>query len=369
MNKCRTSNSKRVTVILLLLWACVTATGSDRDILTFTNGDSLRGTLVDDNDEFYIFESDNLGTLRVERSAVSKITVRLDPKTDEATLVLAVDSPPAVDADEPAATGPTDAPVLTAVVTPVVTIYQRTVDPVLNFIERSVEIFNRFYPLSHWNNRIDVGLIFQSGDLDKVDYNFNFRTELNNPERPTSVLYTFRRDYGWQRNNDGQSTVTRDRINSTLRYRYSYAQRYFVQTFTQYDRRIVQGVRNDFQQTVGLGYRFLQTESWTGSVTPSAGVRYRQFRARESDGSFSLNLLQDLVYNVNSSLRLSEQLNLSVDPSNSNDFTANLLTSVENRLTERVWLNIRYEFLYNGSIPAGTQPTQHTVTLGMGTQF
>ncbi|MCD8481709.1 MAG: DUF481 domain-containing protein [Verrucomicrobia bacterium] len=113
--------------------------------------------------------------------------------------------------------------------------------------------------MSHWNNRLDIGLAFQSGDLDKVDYNFNFRTELRESERPASYLYTFRRDYGWQRNQAGQSTVIRDRINSTFRFRYTTAERFFFQTFTQYDRRVVQGIRHDLEQSAGLGYRYLRS--------------------------------------------------------------------------------------------------------------
>ncbi|MCD8481708.1 MAG: hypothetical protein LR015_02915 [Verrucomicrobia bacterium] len=133
----------------VLLFSIILAKGMvGSDVIEFNNGDLLHGSLVDEDDLYFYFESDNLGTLRIERAAVATLQLRLDPEGGEASIGLMIETPVVADEEivEPTQEEPQDPVILDRVATPVVTLYRHTFDPLLNSFSFLIDWFNRYYP-------------------------------------------------------------------------------------------------------------------------------------------------------------------------------------------------------------------------------
>src|SRR5690606_8279270 len=95
---------------------------------------------------------------------------------------------------------------------------------------------------------------------------------------------------------DGTTLRWQDRKRGLYRYRYALTDRSFLQAATRYHSETTQGIYHELDQTIGLGYTYLDSERWKGSATPSVGVRYRDVVDGEVGWVAIMSLFQDLEY-------------------------------------------------------------------------
>lgn len=353
------------------------------DILHLTNGDRLSGYLRQKT-ETHLYLETEFGNLRIPAdrvAAISRDRPDLPPFSD---LPPVLDSlldltrpPPAKDsAPSPAETteaAPADdedpAETLTfaeEILASPPPLYE---DPPSmwddNFFFRFLDRYN---PIAHWDSQLQLGLVLQSGAVDQSDYSARLTTQNLRLDR-REVRFEASWDYSLRRNEAGERFRWRDRRRAILRYRYNLSQRFFFESFTRYNSEFTQGIRHAVDESVGIGYTFLDTTSMRGAITPTIGVQYRDVRNQPTEWSGILSLFQDFEYRFTTRTKITESFSITYYPEENNEISLRLVTGLENQLSDRLRLHLRYEFSFDQTVANPSLRRQQLISFALGTTF
>ena len=304
------------------------------DTLEFKNGDRLTGRILKEESGKIFFHSDLLGDMEIDDSRVSLIT--------------RVEIPGVAEVEKP-----TEA--------------KKTPKKKSLLLIPIIEFLVEHRPLNKWDSDLKGGFGWQSGKRDKVDVTMRFVSiyEREKSHYKIKARYT----YGFQKENDGVKRKSSDRYEASLRYRHTRSERVFIQTRSRYLKDLIKNIDGEFEQSLGLGWKYLDKEKMQGSITPSFTGQYQKIADVGKGWDFLTTLFQDFRYKLNDKFTFSEETVLSVDPGNTHLFTIEFLAKIEARIYKSLNADFRWEIDFDNNVAPGVDKLQERILLAFGYKF
>ena len=298
----------------------------------------MSGAVIEENGDLVRFQSDLFGEISFP---VSIATIVRDAKSD------------LVDVSNADLTGPeasSKAP--------------ESADEALNagFLSR----LSRSVSMENWESNLTLGYTLQNGARNRENIAVRFETERTGSKN--GIRIDSRYDYGTQ-TNDGITKINSDRYSTAVRWRRDLATRLFFQSDTRYLKDQVKDIDDEFEQSIGLGWRALDERGLKASLTPSLTIRAQDIREIEKEISYLTTLFQDFTYKFGNRYTVYEETRYSVDPADSSAYTIDTLVKLQAELSEKINLNLRYEFDFDNQLAPGVGKAQEKVFLGLGYAF
>ena len=218
-------------------------------------------------------------------------------------------------------------------------------------INRFADLIN----LDAWTQQFEFGMNSQNGRRDKIDFNtlYSMRRKIQNNDFRILV----RRFYG-----ESNQEKTTDRTYSNFRWRYDISPGVFYQSDTEYSSDRIKEIDLNLEQTLGVGYRFLNQKALKVSTGMGMSSRYRD-RATESGETSSLvDLFQDVDYRVNNRLRLTQEFKLEVPPDKEDEYEYEFRLGMTSKLNEALHFSLRYQLEYDRSLPKDRREDQRVIS-------
>lgn len=274
------------------------------DTVTFTNGDTLRGTIVSEDDERLVFRPTALPqNLEIPRSSVEKV------ERDEL-----VTSPE--ENEEP---GPPSEPVVLSVDK------QETKKLVPELPE-------------NWKARLGLGFTDrknQSVETREISANGKLAWKGERQEAEWRAHYQYQ-------SQEGKKSA--DRYGASQRLRHRGDKSFYVQAETKAEVDHVTKKRSQLSQTAGLGYSPIKEKGLTLNVTPGIKAEVITDAEREEqDGkAYKAHIQQDLRWEMTDRVAIGQGLSYSVDPRNTENWDLDLKAFVETKVSEDVNVRLNY---------------------------
>lgn len=225
----------------------------------------------------------------------------------------------------------------------------------------------KYNPLKEWDTTLNLGFVRSRGDDNENQLNIRFRTERK--ANGLEYLADIRYEYGEDVLANNQRVPTDDLLTGELRFRYNFQPRLFLQSNARYHRNTIKDIHHEGTQTVGLGWRFLETERWKGSVTPSVGAQYKEISQQQGHWSSTAGSYQDLEVKVMDGLKLRESIYYLIAPEDMEDYVFRGYVELINQLSASVQLNLRYDYSYDNQVGVASEEVQEKISLSIGLHF
>lgn len=306
-------------------------------VLELANGDQLSGRLISQQDGIIVFHSPVLGELRLAKDQAEIVSRDPPPsETDTAATAAALTGTPP-NQRKPAP------------------------DP------------------KPWKGSIEFGFQQQSGQRDTLNLNLRALAELKHG--PNNLQMEGRVLYGEQ-----QSRANVDRSDASFRWRRNLSPDFFTQTVTSYSRDNIRGIEHNWEQNVGAGYRLYSAEDHTLNVGAGLTGQYRSNRGVEPGTYGLVEVFQDYTYRINGRFTLRQNTVAQYTPDGQGAFIIipnqprvtrdgepnykiRFNTALQGKITERISLNVRYEYEYDNAIVAINAEGDQRITSSLGYAF
>lgn len=230
-----------------------------------------------------------------------------------------------------------------------------------------------------WKGKIELGYAQQSGRTDTLSY--NARAEAEKKSRRNTLRANGRILYAKQ--NDRPSA---DRGDASVRWRYQLTNRSFAQAQTIYYTDAITQIQNNFEQNAGLGYRIVDGRRHTANVGAGITGQYRDWEAGTNGFAPYGEIFQDYLFKINDRITLNQDLvaqyspsdrafNIpskgtpaTVDPDQQN-YKLRFNSTLQGKVTERVSVNLRYEFELDNAIKVENARETQRITSSIGYAF
>lgn len=207
-----------------------------------------------------------------------------------------------------------------------------------------------------WKSQVELGYVQQSGARDKED--ISARLQIDGKEGASTYRGTARL---LQSEADGK-TVT-NRREADFRWRYDINKRLFAQALTTYESDEVRKLDLGVEQQIGGGYRVVDNPRHKVNVGLGAVIQYLE-RANTDEQTAVLGaFFQDYAYQWNSRVKLVQESSLMVSDTGTLNVKSALTsaplegsyrmrfnTGVQSKVTDRMSLNVRFEYDYDRSV-------------------
>lgn len=326
-----------LSVSLIAFVGSVCGADSDRVRVSLSNGDLVSGKLLSETEDYLEVGTTYAGVVRLEKDIVLHVeTLEALPAKKS---VEGVDSPA------------TDSTKGIAVVKPV-----KTEDPVVPKVTRNKYLRPlMFNVLEKWKKRVEFGFTTQSGRRDKSDLAFRYKMQrkvgANQYLTETKILYG--------KTNDSVST---DRTNSFFRWRHGFAPGVFFESNSSYSSDAIKEIDYIFDQRVGVGYRFIESESIKLSTGLGGTMRLREDLNRENEQEELVDLFQDSEYKLSERVKLSQDMRFAMLLDDGDQYEVEFRASLISSLTKAVNLTVRYEIEYDASLPKDRREDRRMVS-------
>lgn len=212
-----------------------------------------------------------------------------------------------------------------------------------------------------WEGRIDLGYTWQSGRTEKNDFSLHGQAQrdLDPHEFRAKAEFLFGEA-------DGEKNT--HRYGGEFRWRRSLSERFFTQAISLYESDRIRDLRHRAEQNVGLGYRFLKTERFDGSVAPGFTVQYTDQPGGGDKWDYLASLHQDLVWRFSEAYRFEQDVNFLIDPGDTDDYIVRFSAGVIGSLRQNINLSVRYHLLYENQTP-DDHKTDHRLITSIGYVF
>jgi putative salt-induced outer membrane protein YdiY len=208
-----------------------------------------------------------------------------------------------------------------------------------------------------WKRQVDVGYSQQAGSRDKQD--LSLRVQLDgkrgeNTYRATARLLQTETD---------NLTVT-DRREADFRWRYDINKRLFTQALTTYLEDGVRKIDLSVEQQLGGGYRIVDGDRHKANVGLGAVAQYLDRVNTETQTALLGSFFQDYAYEMNSRVKLTQESSFMysdtgalttrsgtlVSAPTAGSYRFKFNTGMQSKVTDRMSLNVRFEYDYDRSI-------------------
>lgn len=325
------------------------AHGNAATELRLKNGDTLRGEHVKTQDGLIHFKSPVLGTILIP---ATDATVANVPDTPIESLV---GLPPAKSAKKNAADTTTPAPTATASTTPSSPSSTSPAKTAANA------------PKPRWKGKVEFGYQQQSGRKDSINGSLRIDAE-SNVKTANLFKASGRALYGRQ-----NEQTNSERYEASFRWRHELGERMFTQTLSSYLADRVKRIDHSYEQNAGLGYRFLQHERHILNAGLGGTGQYREALGVTEDLIYLSEFFQDYSYKINGRLSFVQESGAlySTKPilhgtEPAENYRIRFNTALQGRVSERVSLNLRYEYEYDNTIANPTLRADQRITSSIG---
>lgn len=230
-----------------------------------------------------------------------------------------------------------------------------------------------------WKGKIEFGFSNQSGRTDAL--NLSVRTEAELKKDLNHYRANARFLYG-----KTSDIVSSNRRDGSFRWRHEISERIFTQSLSSYTDDRVAGIDLNLEQNGSVGYQFLRTDRHTGSLGAGLTVQYRDAVGVETAFNYLGEFFQDYTYKINGRLSFSQAINALYSPDSqarsisTGTSVSNLTQEAENykvrfnsalqgKMSERISLNLRYEYEYDNAINNPAARTDQRITSSVGYAF
>ena len=340
----------------LIFFSCIHLLQAEQ--IQFTNGDIITVDVIEITENTLIVESPLLGKLSIPKASLltPEAFKRNEPEQNEAERVQK-----ALDSTESSLTK------ITQIEEPTRKSWSGRIFNKNNLINNpllhGLRIIN---PFKNWKNKLDLGITYQSAEINQKALNVRFETK-RTFDKKQSVRLLSQYDFRTNTNADGVKSVAQDLFKSSLRYRYDIAKFFFIQNNTAYKNDSIQRIDHEISETIGVGYRWLETERAVSSITPNLGAEYRDIQNRPFEWNLLSAIQQDFEYNLSENITIEEDFTIGLTIEDNTAYFYALSAALENKLTERLSLNLRYEYAYDERLTTNQKDSQNIkITLGAG---
>ncbi len=233
--------------------------------------------------------------------------------------------------------------------------------------------------LTPWKGKVEFGFQQQTGTNETINLSLrasaDLKRERNNYRIESRILY------GQQ---DGATNA--DRADASFRWRRDISDTVFTQTITSYARDEIKGIKQNWEQNVGAGYRLYQTERHTLNVGGGLTGQYRQSLGLDPGFYGLVELFQDYSFKINGRLTLLQNAVAQYTPDGQGSFTVvnaqpvrtaagepnyklRFNTTLQGKVSEHISLNIRYEYEYDNAVFAANETSDQRITSSIGYAF
>lgn len=213
-----------------------------------------------------------------------------------------------------------------------------------------------------WTGRVDFGYTWQSGRAEKSELSIRGQADRKVAPNEYRALAEFL--YG-----ELEGVRNTQHFKSSFRWRRDVSERVFTQSLTLYESDRIRDIRNRVEQNVGVGYRYVQNERFEGSVVPGFTIQYTDEESVNDHWSYLASLSQDLIWRINAAYRFEEDLNLLLDPADTEDYIVRFNAGIVGTLTKSINLSIRYQYLYENQVRPGIEKTDQRIIAAAGYSF
>jgi putative salt-induced outer membrane protein YdiY len=229
-----------------------------------------------------------------------------------------------------------------------------------------------------WRGKVEFGFQQQSGRNDTAQ--LSVRADAERKKGPDSYRFEGRLLYSQQ-----YRATTSDRYDGFFRYRHELSERVFTQAQSSYSRDNVKQINNDVEQNIGLGYRVINRPRHTGNDGGGVALQYRDAEGVESGITYLGQAFEDYTYKLTGRMTVSQEMNVAYSPQSRNrliylngnyveaddsasNYRLRFNTSLQGKVTERLSLNLRFEYEFDNAIldPKAKIDQRVTTSLGYG---
>lgn len=201
--------------------------------------------------------------------------------------------------------------------------------------------------LELWQGRIELGAFRSTGNTS----NFGFTGTLNLQRKGIDWEHTVLLSADYQ---EDATTVTREQYRASYQPRYTLGDDLFTYARLQYEKDPIQGFRDRYSLSGGLGYRVLNRQGLTLSMEAGPALRRTNFVAEPTETTWSTLASLDFDWALNSTIKLTEDASTYVEPGNST-FTS--LTGIEAGMAKGLKARLSYSIEHETSPPLGSLRT------------
>jgi len=230
-----------------------------------------------------------------------------------------------------------------------------------------------------WKGKFEFGFQNQGGRHDALNY--SMRAELERKSVRNQYRFSARYLYG-----ESSQVVSSDRQDASFRWRHEISKRVFGQTVTSYSSDRITDIDLNAEQNAGFGYEVFQSEKQTGSIGAGLTAQYRKAAGADPGTTYLGEVFQDYTFKVNGRLTFLQNLNVLYSPEGRTRTLINAATSslyrdeaenykfrfnstLQGKLSERISINLRYEYEYDNAILDENGRTDKRVTSSVGYSF
>lgn len=230
-----------------------------------------------------------------------------------------------------------------------------------------------------WKGKIEVGSVQQTGRTDTLSYNLRAEAEKKLPadtlRANARVLYAEQND-----------TPSSDRLDASARWRHDLTRRTFTQAQTTYYRDAITEIHSNIEQNVGVGYRVLDGARHTANLGAGFTGQYRDWSAGTNGLAPYAEIFQDYVLRISERVSFIQDSVVQYSPSDraintsgassastvdseESNYKLRFNAALQGKFTERVSLNLRFEFELDNAIQTEDARVAQRITSSVGYAF
>lgn len=377
----------RCILLALLLCTGVCCPGAEAaaqpDILVLANGDRLKGELVRKEEGYIFFRADALGLLALEETRVRRVLRAGEARPAGSQLEGSGGAPSATTAavQADAETGASELRAENKAQKEVEEAVEEGDEALASKLEkkrtgkRETGAYRwldswmpawamRYFGL--WNSRFTVGALWEEGPSDKREIDLRLQAEaiFENQE----WFYFLDYEYGL-RGTGANTSKSDDNYGGGVRGRFNLREHMFLQSRSSYLKDLIKGINEEFEQSVGLGWRLYETENLELNVIPALTARYQDITRDGTEWTPLSTLFLDVSYAFNERVRLEHESSVSFQAEEGEVFTYELVTQLLAALNDSLDATLRYTVSFDSNLDPGIEDTSRKLSLGLGVRF
>lgn len=341
--------------LLFALLAALPAFG--RDELRFPNGDRISGKVMGQEAGKIRFLSEALGELEIPAQGVE---VALD--VPDSPVEALVGLPPIIE-EKPAPTPEAARPAEATQVKPAT--------------PASIKPAALVKDAARWKGKLEAGLKHNSGRNDRID--LSLRGEM---EKKIDSKNQLRLEGRLLYAEAGERIIT-DLKDGSIRWRRDVSPRMFLQAQSSAYADEVKQVDINAEQNIGLGYKLLDRDRHVLNFGAGVTGQYRESTLSEDGWAYLIEAFQDYTWRLNGRITVKQNASAYYSPpefgtrnvlaktgnSEVGFYRLRLNSTLQGKLTDRVSLNLRYEFEHDATIANPDLRDDQRITSSLGYAF
>lgn len=198
-----------------------------------------------------------------------------------------------------------------------------------------------------WTGQIELGGFRSTGNTN----NFGFSGALKANRKGIKWEHILLASADYQ---EDDGSVSKSQYSGSYQARYTLSDGYFTYGKGMYERDRIQGFKNRYTGSGGLGYRLIKTKAMTLSVEAGPALRRIDYVDEPSATTWSASTSLDWDWTISPTMKLTEDFSSYIGTDNST-FTSK--TALEAGMTKRLKLKLSYSIEHETSPPDGSLKT------------